>query len=590
MMKFLRTQMKWIMAVIVVAFLLSTFLMYEGRSTRRSPGRNPDGTMSDYEVAQINGRSLMRSELEQRLRNYLSTYSTRSVTSIDMPALYRAVLEQTILESQLAKEVEEKGIRVTDAEADIAMKNYADTYFPTREMFYQVLANSGIKVDDYRKNLARQMASDKLIRDAIGEITISEDKAAEFYDSMKGLIYSKPEGFNMHMADFNTSSDAETFRAEIADGMSWDIAASGDVKGASNVTKSPVFLPLTALRVGALSVLASLDVGTVSPVFAVSSGDYAVALKTEHVEASVTPYAEVSDDIRTLLTQQEERSRLTAYESSLRQKASVVINDEELFASPASANATTESEDVVPEFIIEEVSSDEATEPEESEDVPAVVEVVSEEKSPEPEAPATTETVSEEIAPVTETPATDEPSTPETPATDEAAKSEDAPTPEPATDEPTTHETPATDEAAKSEDAPTTEPAKVDEPATPETPATVETAKSEDAPAAEPAKPDEPAQPETPATVEAPKSEDAPTAEPAKPDEPSQPETPATVEAAKSEEAPIAESAKIDEPAQPETPATETQIAIEPEIHEITKSEDIPLQEDITEKISEDSK
>ncbi len=504
MMKFLRTQMKWIMAVIVVAFLLSTFLMYEGRSTRRTPGRNPDGTMSDYEVAQINGRSLMRSELEQRLRNYLSTYSTRSVTSIDMPALYRAVLDQTILESQLAKEVEEKGIRVTDAEADMAMKNEADTYYPTREAFYQRLANSGWKVDDYRKYLARQIAFNKLIRDAIGEVTISEDKATEFYDSMKGLIYSRPEGFNMHMADFNTSDDAEAFRAEIAGGMSWDVLASSDVKGASNVTKSPVFLPLSALRVGALSVLASLDVGTVSPVFAVSSGDYAVALKTEHVDASVTPYVEVSDDIRTLLTQQEERSRLTTYESSLRHKANVVINDEELFASPAT-NTTTESEDVVPEFIIEEVSSDEVAEPEASEDVPAVVEPVSAEKSPEPETPATTTPASEEIAPVTETP--------------------------------------ATIEAPKSEDTPAiVEPAKADEPSTPETPETVEAPKSEEAPA----------------TVETPTT-----------DEPSTPETPATVEAPKSDDAPTTQ---------------------EPEIYEITKSEDIPLQEDITGKISEDSK
>ena len=67
MMNFLRKQMKWVMAIIVLAFLLSTFLMYEGRGTRRTPGRNPDGSMSDYEVAQINGRSLMRSELERRL-------------------------------------------------------------------------------------------------------------------------------------------------------------------------------------------------------------------------------------------------------------------------------------------------------------------------------------------------------------------------------------------------------------------------------------------------------------------------------------------------------------------------------------------
>ena len=57
MLDFLRKQMKWVMAIIVVAFLLSTFFMYEGRSTRRSPSVNADGTMTDYEVAQINGRS-----------------------------------------------------------------------------------------------------------------------------------------------------------------------------------------------------------------------------------------------------------------------------------------------------------------------------------------------------------------------------------------------------------------------------------------------------------------------------------------------------------------------------------------------------
>ncbi|MBQ6112376.1 MAG: SurA N-terminal domain-containing protein, partial [Synergistaceae bacterium] len=133
MMNFLRKQMKWVMAIIVIAFLLSTFLMYEGRSTRRSPSRNPDGTMSDYEVAQINGRSLMRSELEQRVRNYLqNNYNSRNLASLDMPAIYNNVLNQAILDSQLLKEVQEKGITVTDAEAEQVMKNYADTYFPTR--------------------------------------------------------------------------------------------------------------------------------------------------------------------------------------------------------------------------------------------------------------------------------------------------------------------------------------------------------------------------------------------------------------------------------------------------------------------------
>ena len=398
MMKFLRTQMKWIMAVIVVAFLLSTFLMYEGRSTRRTPGRNPDGSMSDYEVAQINGRSLMRSELEQRLRNYLNTYSTRSMTSLDIPALYRTVLNQAILESQLLKEVEDSGIRVTDAEADAAMKNYADTYFPTREAFYQILAQSGIKPDDYKKTLARQMAADRLVRNAIGDVTISEDRAVEFYDTMKNLYYSRPEGFMIHMADFNTSSDAEDFRAMITAGESWDVIASGDALASMdviNITKTPVFLPTTMFKLGSLSAVDSLDVGQVSHVFEISSSDFAVAMKTSHVDESVTPYDEVSGDIKTLLTQQEETNRRSAYEALLRQKAVVVINDEELFASPAVSDDVTQSDDV-PAFTIEDVTESEPVSEDEAESDDTLPVVTSNEPELDIEALSIVETVSSE--------------------------------------------------------------------------------------------------------------------------------------------------------------------------------------------------
>ena len=397
MMKFLRTQMKWIMAVIVVAFLLSTFLMYEGRGTRRTPGRNPDGSMADYEVAKINGRSLMRSELEQRLRNYLSQYSTRSIASVDMAAIYRSVLDQAILESQLAKEVEDKGIRVSDAEADMAMKSYADTYFPTREAFYQVLANSGIKVDDYKRSIARQIASDRLIREEIGDVTVSDDKVAEFYETMKAILYSQPEGFTVHMADFATSADAEYFREKIAAGESWDILASGDSlasKDVINITKSPVRLPASTFRTGLLSVLDSLDVGQVSPVFEVSSNDYGVAMKVEHVDAGNTPYNEVSGDIRMLLTQQEERMKLTAYQETLRKKADVVINDTELFTSPV-VSGDNQSGDILPIMTpLAETSDDEPAETPEvvSDEKPAETpEVVSDEKPAE-----TPEVVSDE--------------------------------------------------------------------------------------------------------------------------------------------------------------------------------------------------
>ena len=497
MMNFLRKQMKWVMAIIVVAFLLSTFFMYEGRSTRRTPERNADGTMSDYEVAQINGRSLMRSELERRLREYLSNYGSRNIESLDMPAIYQAVLDQAVLESQLAREVDESGIRVSDAEADMAMKNYADTYFPTRETFYQALANSGIKIEDYKRGLARQMAVDRLLANAIGEVNISEDRAVEFYDTMKNLIYSRPEGFMIHAANFNKKEGAEVLREKLVSGESWDVIVSNDELASNdliNITREPVFLPSTALTTGAFSVLASLDVGEVSPVFEVTSSDFAVGLKTRHVEATVTPYDELSSDIRTLLTQQEQRNRLAAYEASLRNKANVVINDELLFAR----NAVTSPDETIPELALEDIVEVSADAESKAETAPAIV--IEEEKD---ESEPATETVIEEVKP--EAPSevkadevkTDEPSNAavneevkaEVPA---EAKPEETKTDEPAKDEaePAKTEAPVevkpeetkTDEPVKEEAKDETEEAKSTE-ATPEVKEVKEEKTEEPAPA-----------------------------------------------------------------------------------------------------------
>ncbi len=400
MLDFLRKQMKWVMAIIVVAFLLSTFLMYEGRGTRRTPSRNADGSMNDYEVAQINGRSLMRSELDQRLRNYLSTLSTRNTASLDMAAAYKTVLDQAVLESQLIKEIDEQGIKVSDAEAEQVMKNYADTYYPTRETFYQALAQAGVKVEDYKRNLARQIAVDQLMTRAIGDIEISEDKAVEFYDSMKNLFYTQPEGFMVHMADFKTSEDAEAFRAKITGGASWDVIASEDKAESSdivNITKAPVFLPASALRMGTLNILASLDIAEPSEVFSVSSSDFAVGMKTSHVDETTKSYEEVSGDIKALLTQEEQRKRLAEYEETLKAKANLVINDAELFASKAVSPDEEPapepeiiieevSEDVEPAAVVEESKTEEAPAAEEKEPEVKNDEVKEEVKSEEPEA------------------------------------------------------------------------------------------------------------------------------------------------------------------------------------------------------------
>ena len=334
MMKKLRTQMRWIMLAIVVFFLLSTFWMYERRGGRRGPVQSPDGTMMDYEVAEVNGRILMRSELEARLRNYLENYGRSDAVSLDIPALYQSIFNQYVLEVQLADEVRAQGITVSDAEAEQAMKDYADQAFPTREAFYQALARSGVRVEDYKRSLARQMANERLLRSAIGEAVVSEDEALRFYRT--------PEGFKVCLANFAASQDAEALRVRLAAGEGWETATSDDVLASCDVlsvTREPIFLPNSAFASGSLLALDSLDVGQVSPVFQVASDDYAVGLKTEKVSEDVRSYDEVSADIRLLLRQQQERQNLADFERSLMEQARVTIHDPSIFPQPASEDA-----------------------------------------------------------------------------------------------------------------------------------------------------------------------------------------------------------------------------------------------------------
>jgi hypothetical protein len=349
----LRTQMRWIMLIIVLAFLLSTFLMYD--SGTRSGGSSSD-QMKDYVVADVNGRRLMRSELEEQVRRYLEEMGSRELESTDQPFVYRAALDRYTMEAQMAQEVQDSGIIISDADAEQAMKDYADQYFPTREAFYQFLERSGTKVEDYKRSIAQQMANQQLILESIGTIEVSEDETVQFYENMKNIFFRSPGGFNVNLANFASRDEADQVRALLLDGEPWETATSGDLAASLQTLRATtgLFVPDSAFD-GYLSPMKPLKVGAVSPVFEVASGDFAVGVKNEAVAEKTTTYEEVSADLRALLQQQKEREAITTFNQGLLSRAQVVIHDPGLFPSASAqgeilpvTEVLHESEDVLP--------------------------------------------------------------------------------------------------------------------------------------------------------------------------------------------------------------------------------------------------
>ena len=343
--------MRWIMIAIVVAFLASSFLMYESGS-RGGRGTSSSGQMADYPVAEVNGRRLMRSALDQRALRYIEEQGMRELASTDWPFIYQSALNQYAMEQQMAQEVQDSGIVISDADAEQAMKDYADQAFPTREAFYQSLERSGRTIEDYKRDVAQQMAAQQLIQESIGDVTVSEDEAVEFYDSTKSLFFRQPAGFNISLANFASADEAAKVRALLLVGNSWESATSGDVVDPAkviNVTTAPTFIPESVFD-GYLAPMKSLDLGVVSPVFEVASNDFAVGVKNEAVDEKISPYDEVSGDIRALLQQQKERAAMTNFSQGLLGRAQIVIHDPDLFPS--------QTEEILP---VTDVTSAEST-------------------------------------------------------------------------------------------------------------------------------------------------------------------------------------------------------------------------------------
>jgi foldase protein PrsA len=317
--------MRWIMVVIVVAFLLSTFWMYDFGSNSSSGGGG------DYAVADINGRRLMRSALEGRVLNFIEDSGNRELSSADMPFVYQTVLDQYAIELQIAQEVRDSGILISDAEADQAVKEYADRVFPTREAFYQSLERAGIKIDDYRQSVAQQIATQRLLQESVEVPVISEDEAVAFYDGVKTFFFRQAPGFMVDLASFSSRDEAERVRGALLEGKPWK-EATDDAEPARiiEITASPVFIPASAFD-SYLSPMKSEDLGAVSVVFETASDDFAVGVKREEVAEKIAPYDEVSADIHAILRQQKEREALEAFSQRMLGRANIVIHDASLF-------------------------------------------------------------------------------------------------------------------------------------------------------------------------------------------------------------------------------------------------------------------
>ena len=333
LMRTLRSQVRWIMIAIVILFVLSIFGMYGfSGGGKRSPN---DNGSEDYTVAEIDGKTVRRSQLEKQLREYVERTNAKDITSADIPVLYQRTLENMAMVAMLQKEGEASGLKATEEEINAAVKEVSDQ-FPTKEAFMQYVDQSGVKMADFRKNMAEQIVQQKLLEKSLASIDPTDQEMKDFYEKTKMLFFHSPEGSTVDFLRVKNPETAENFASSLKEGTEWKIAletvASADIVDKTPET-GPVFIANQGFS-GPLAPLAELEPGIVSSPLEIASNDILVAVKRENVPEKTLAYDEVSGDVKGFLLDQKRREEQSKFFAGLLEKANIVIVDPSLFPKP----------------------------------------------------------------------------------------------------------------------------------------------------------------------------------------------------------------------------------------------------------------
>jgi parvulin-like peptidyl-prolyl isomerase len=346
-MKTLRTQVKGIMISVVVLFVISIFAGY-GMYTRSGGGGGAEG---DYAVAEINGNKVMRSQLERGVADLAERSGVKDVTEADIVRLRRQFIDNLAIGQEFRKEVAARKIDVPEAEIDTALKNIQNQ-FPTIEAYREYIQQQQINEKALRKEIADNIAQQKILAMEVSSVTISGDEDVQFYDTLKELFFTRPETILVRAAHLKDRDKAKRFSEELLAGVSWnDLGRTFSDDLTYPVSEdSTVTLAKGRVPEEIWTAVASLEDGAVtSPV--VISEDVYVLERISRDEGGVVPFEDVSADVRELILGEKRREAQGAYFASLRERATIHLLDAPLFADPVLETTSPDMSPASPEVV-----------------------------------------------------------------------------------------------------------------------------------------------------------------------------------------------------------------------------------------------
>lgn len=135
------------------------------------------GTVIDRVVAVVNRDIITQGELDAAGQALKPTPLR--------PPVERDLLSQIIEKKLILQEANKRGVRLTDSELDLALKDIEErNHFPDREAFKRAVTQEGLSWEKYREDLKNQLTLLKLMnREVEANLLVREEEIPAYYDA-----------------------------------------------------------------------------------------------------------------------------------------------------------------------------------------------------------------------------------------------------------------------------------------------------------------------------------------------------------------------------------------------------------------------
>jgi parvulin-like peptidyl-prolyl isomerase len=300
-------------------------------------------------VAVVDGTTIPRSSLDSLLARAKKSYTAQKrafpkAGTTEYQSLQTQAVAYLVQREEYAREADKLGIDVTDQQIAKKVDEVKEQYFGgSQAKFEKGLADQGYTRATLEEDIRSQLLTEGIYKKVTSDAKVTDADVKSYYEKNRAN-YTVPESRSVRHILVKTKADADRIRAELANGGDFAALAkansidpgSKDAGGKLTVSKGQTVAPFDKAAF-------SLDTNELSQPIKTQFGYHLIEPLAAVKPGSVTPFAQVKDQIKTQLESESKNTAVNKWVADVEKEYKDKVQYAAGFEPPDTSATTGES-------------------------------------------------------------------------------------------------------------------------------------------------------------------------------------------------------------------------------------------------------